>query len=664
MLFYRIVAAREFDAASISEERESRRERLAKSNQVRLDTEAYNQILKSGMLFVSDITETKTYIGGLFTRPIQKREYSCFLKKLGIEYENIFVEEITWDSIHSLLNTASRNDFIEDVDELLYRFHLDPLRHRRCDEELISEPDSRAVLKRRAEAILSDSLSDELDRIIAGPKRTSVTGHPVQYIIETNDEEVFREMKEVLLMSLLCAGRLSSRRCTNLDQDDINTGIDEVLYKAAEGGTVCVDFRADVEDDSEFANTSVDDIKAAAKLLKRYRNQVLTILRFPKSCGKLKEFLFAEAGNCTFVELTENTVFGNTAREYLAAKAEQHHAVPDEKLSGLIEDDNTGHSPTELNQLFDQWLDGHMKTVIYPQYSAIQSARMSVQKQAVKGNAYAELQKMIGLTEAKKVIGEALGYYKAQKLFAEKGRQSDHPAMHMVFTGNPGTAKTTVARLFAQIMKDNGLLSEGNLYEVGRADLVGKYVGWTAKIVKEKFRQAKGSVLFIDEAYSLVDDREGMFGDEAINTIVQEMENNREDMMVIFAGYPNEMEQFLSRNPGLRSRIAYHIPFEDYSADELYEIAQLTVEKKGMELAGNVREKLMPVLDSVSGQEDFGNGRYVRNLIEKARMKQAARLVELPFDEVTREDVATLRAEDFDIMVGEKKAKVKIGFEA
>ena len=119
--------------------------------------------------------------------------------------------------------------------------------------------------------------------------------------------------------------------------------------------------------------------------------------------------------------------------------------------------------------------------------------------------------------------------------------------MHMVFTGNPGTAKTTVARLLAQIMQDNGLLSRGHLVEVGRSDLVGKYVGWTAKCVKEKFKEAKGGVLFIDEAYSLLDNRAGSYGDEAINTIVQEMENHREELVVIFAGYPEKWKNLFRK---------------------------------------------------------------------------------------------------------------------
>lgn len=149
--------------------------------------------------------------------------------------------------------------------------------------------------------------------------------------------------------------------------------------------------------------------------------------------------------------------------------------------------------------------------------------------------------------------------------------------MHMVFIGNSGTAKTTAARLFARIMKDNGLLSKGQLIEVGRGDLVGKCVGWTAQTVQAKFKVAIGGVLFIDEAYSLVDKHSGSFGDEAINTIVQEMENHREDVVAIFAGYPNKMEGFLQKNPGLRSRIAFHVPFADYTSDEISTIRAVDI---------------------------------------------------------------------------------------
>ena len=253
---------------------------------------------------------------------------------------------------------------------------------------------------------------------------------------------------------------------------------------------------------------------------------------------------------------------------------------------------------------------------------------------------------MIGLRAAKDVIGKALNYYKLQKLCREKGVNADQPAMHMVFTGNPGTAKTTVARLFARILRDNGLLTHGDLYEVGRADLVGKYVGWTAQLVQQKFRAARGSVLFIDEAYSLLEDHGGSFGDEAINTIVQEMENNRDNMVVIFAGYPAPMERFLSRNPGLRSRIAFHVPFDDYDTQELVSIADLLAGQKGLRFTSAARDRLAAIFDAARREPAFGNGRFARSLVEQARMEQAGRVVQMDYDAVTEDVLRTLTADD------------------
>ena len=224
---------------------------------------------------------------------------------------------------------------------------------------------------------------------------------------------------------------------------------------------------------------------------------------------------------------------------------------------------------------------------------------------------------------------QALNYHKAQKLFADKGMKTDHPSMHMVFTGNPGTAKTAVARLFARIMRENGILSKGQLVEVGRGDLVGRYVGWTAQTVQKKFKQAEGGVLFIDEAYSLVDDRDGSFGDEAINTIVQEMENHRGNTIVILAGYPDKMEEFLQKNPGLRSQIAYHVPFADYTVEELCQIAELIAKKKGLYFDNQAQEKLTAVFETARKQADFGNGRYVRNVIEAICITEGCDFVHL-----------------------------------
>lgn len=235
--------------------------------------------------------------------------------------------------------------------------------------------------------------------------------------------------------------------------------------------------------------------------------------------------------------------------------------------------------------------------------------------------------------------------------------------MHMVFTGNPGTAKTSVARLFARIMRENGLLSRGRIVECGRGDLVGKYVGWTAQIIQKKFMEARGGVLFIDEAYSLVDDREGSFGDEAINTIVQEMENHRDDVVVIFAGYPDKMEQFLQKNPGLRSRIAFHVPFADYSARNLCDIARLIAKKKGLTLSEDACEKLYHVFDAARSERDFGNGRFARNVVERAKMAQASRLLTMDVEALSSRDVTTISAADITLPdLAHKQPPRTIGF--
>lgn len=210
------------------------------------------------------------------------------------------------------------------------------------------------------------------------------------------------------------------------------------------------------------------------------------------------------------------------------------------------------------------------------------------------------------------------------------------------------------------------MLSIGDLYELGRADLVGRYVGWTAPKVKARFNAAKGSVLFIDEAYSLVDDRDGLYGDEAISTIVQEMENRREDIVVIFAGYPDKMEQFLQKNPGLRSRIAFHVPFRDYDESELWQITKLMAMKMGVSVDDEAQPKLLEMFGRALNSEDFGNGRYVRNLLELARMRQASRLVTMDIDLVTDEAVTTLLPEDFEepALTHETRKVWKIGFGA
>lgn len=278
------------------------------------------------------------------------------------------------------------------------------------------------------------------------------------------------------------------------------------------------------------------------------------------------------------------------------------------------------------------------------------------------GTAKKELEKMIGLSSVKTVISKAVANFKLNKLCMERGISKNKSSLHMVFTGNPGTAKTTVARLFAEIMKDEKVLSTGSFIETGRADLVGDHVGETAKLVKKRFREAQGGVLFIDEAYALCDSYEHGFGDEAINTLVQEMENHRDDVIVIFAGYPEPMKEFLDRNPGMLSRIAFQVEFEDYTTEELCEITKLMISQKNMVITDAAMTKLRNHYEAVRTESDYGNGRYVRKMIEEAEMNLAERMMELGEAEITTELLTTIDEGDIPAFIPKKIIKKQIGF--
>ena len=235
-----------------------------------------------------------------------------------------------------------------------------------------------------------------------------------------------------------------------------------------------------------------------------------------------------------------------------------------------------------------------------------------------------ELNELIGLTEVKEQVKRIAAYAKMKKAMPEGCNLNT--TLNMQFTGNPGTAKTTVARILAGILYDIGILSKNDVVEVGRADLVGKYVGHTADLVKSVFKKAKGKMLFIDEAYSLVDDNNNSFGDEAINTIVQEMENHRKETIVVFAGYPDKMEEFFSRNPGLKSRVPFTINFNDYSAEELTEIVEFEAKKIGFSINSEAQDKILNICKAAAGKAELGNGRFCRNLVEDAVLNYAVRV--------------------------------------
>ena len=244
---------------------------------------------------------------------------------------------------------------------------------------------------------------------------------------------------------------------------------------------------------------------------------------------------------------------------------------------------------------------------------------------ADKRNYMDELQALVGIKNAKDQVKRILAFAKMRKAMEENGEHLEPITINMEFVGNPGTAKTTVARIVAGLLKEIGIITTGKFIEVGRADLVAQYVGQTAPMVQNVFQKAKGGVLFIDEAYSLLEEGRGGFGDEAINMIVQEMENNRKDTIVIFAGYPNEMDEFFLRNPGLRSRVPFRVNFEDYNAEEMLDICKLEALKKGFLTDDMADKKIMEICEKSIKNKNNGNGRFCRNLIETGVLNFAFR---------------------------------------
>ena len=255
-----------------------------------------------------------------------------------------------------------------------------------------------------------------------------------------------------------------------------------------------------------------------------------------------------------------------------------------------------------------------------------------------------ELNGYIGLTTVKEQVDQLVHWIEIAKLRKEHGLPQSDLSLHMVFSGNPGTGKTMIARLMSRIFHSLGILSKGQLVEVDRGDLVAGYVGQTAIKTKEVINKAMGGVLFIDEAYALNGKSENDFGQEAIDTILKAMEDHRDDLVVIVAGYTELMDRFIHSNPGLESRFNRFLMFEDYTPEQMVAIFKMQCKKGCYVLAEGTEELVRDFISEESADDSFGNARGVRNLFEHILVAQNNRLAKM--EQVTREDLMQILPDD------------------
>ena len=254
---------------------------------------------------------------------------------------------------------------------------------------------------------------------------------------------------------------------------------------------------------------------------------------------------------------------------------------------------------------------------------------------------------LVGLKPVKQRIREIAALLIVERARKTLGLSHEAPTLHMSFTGNPGTGKTTVALRMANILHRLGYVRKGHLVSVTRDDLVGQYIGHTAPKTKEVLKRAMGGVLFIDEAYYLYrPDNERDYGQEAIEILLQVMENNREDLVVILAGYSDRMDRFFQSNPGFRSRIAHHIDFPDYDDGELLRIAETMLGNQNYRLDGEAQGVMADYIERRRQQPLFANARSIRNALDRARLRQANRLFSTAKGPVTADALSTICAED------------------
>lgn len=578
--------------------------------------------------------------------------------------------EITVRELDTLIDKAENMNFYSGWSPM-NKLGLDYLEDSRYQlQERIcagKEKGKKDILRMAADVMADKSLLEEIDRIYSRQNKKQYYGNPVHYVISAGTIQAAKDIISILVRALKDNQRLLGCRVNYINKiSERCYGVDDLtnVFSSGSGAAVAIDMSGTDEDHGVYASAYREVVDYIAKLV--VNNQLYTLCFFVQlsECpGFGKGLVAAVQDEIHLIEICEGRGDRAKAVNYLKKLTEKtQFKASESELGNALPADTETFTATEVYKTFNKWFSNGLKNKAYRAYKTVE--KVSVGQKKAKNEPYEKLQNMVGLAEIKALVDQIINTAKIKQARSKMGMDTHKVSQHMIFTGNPGSAKTTVARLIAEILKKEEVLETGRFVECGRADLVARYVGWTAKTVQEKFKRANGGILFIDEAYALVDDANS-FGAEAINTIVQEMENQRDNVIVIFAGYPDKMEKFLAENEGLRSRIAFHLDFPDYNAEEMLQILELMVKDKGYEIDDAVRQKCHALFMDVCSQPEFGNGRFARNLLEQAMMKQSDRLVKsAKGHQLGRKELTTLVADDFSVNAEKtyKKTKSAIGF--
>lgn len=689
MLFYKVTMKGDFAKALGGKKKDrdddlpffekSYAKALSKLHLFRHEERSCNLLPNRDLFFCPCDTDNKTYVEFFAAFSVRSSSFAdvsaviqdLIRKELKVKAEPGEYEEISLETYLKLFDKADDDDLysrrelpsscpcmnLDTAGDLLRRSSFE-WNDGFTDSGIWDCQQARQELSRIS--LPGNELAGELDRIYAVNAEPGVFGHPVHYCIESPDVKSAMNVVSFIIKMLYSRGRLLSRRFGVIHMNsyekkrDSDKEFHEFLALHDCASAVAVFENEKIADDSGCLSS--DGREHLTELLEFMEESSLTTLYFiisvtpDKSAGKKESLVSLIEEKIPLVRLRTGFGTREQAETYMKelVTGAGYDKWMDDAVNQIRRDSRTEFSMGIVNDIFKSWSRRVLCNTVYSYGNEIRPPKAK-RKTKVRP-ARQRLGDMIGLDRVKEIVDRIIAVTSVSKRRKDLGLDDSIKSRHMIFTGNPGTAKTTVARLLSEILREEGILEHGSFVECGRSDLVARYVGWTAKTVKEMFNKAEGGILFIDEAYSLANDIDHGFGAEAIDTIVQEMENRRERMIVILAGYAEPMKKLLDANAGLSSRIAFHVDFPDYSPDDLTGIMKLMLKEKQVAISPEAAEKCRDIFKKAVTREDFGNGRFVRNLIEGAELAQAQRLKKLYGKKaIPKKALAELAPEDFSL---------------